>query len=167
MYFVVEREKRPKQNDNWNFWICVFWSKNGRFVTHNCFSKKAETPIFIVFGGGRFLGQVIKKGNFWTPPPQKKKKILTDNWKLFFWYLCAFLLFLYFFSVCLFFFVFWAYFRGFKSQVRWPEGPPHLALNPPYLFFVFLAFLFFCFFCVFLEGLRVRWGGPKGHLTCP
>ena len=26
----------------------------------------------------------------------------------------------------------------------------------------------FCFFLfVFLEGLRVRWGGPKGHLTWP
>ena len=28
--------------------------------------------------------------------------------------------------------------------MRWPEGPPHLALNPPYLFylFLFLCFLF-------------------------
>ena len=29
----------------------------------------------------------------------------------------------------------------FKGQLRWPEGPPHLALNPPY-FFCFLCFLF-------------------------
>ena len=37
--------------------------------------------------------------------------------------------------------VFWIYFcfgflslffGGFKGQVRWPKGPPHLALNPPY-----------------------------------
>ena len=52
--------------------------------------------------------------------------------------------------------------------MRWPKGPPHLALSPPYLFvfvflfgvgfvsvcllcFVLLA-LFFCFF----KGLRVR-----------
>ena len=33
--------------------------------------------------------------------------------------------------------------------------------------FVFLVFLFVFCFCVFLEGLRVRWGGPKGHLTWP
>ena len=41
--------------------------------------------------------------------------------------------------------------------------------------FVFFFSVFFCFFVcffvffwfVFLEGLRVRWGGPKGHLTWP
>ena len=37
-------------------------------------------------------------------------------------------------------------FGGFKGQVRWPEGPSHLALNPPYLIF-FVLFLF-CFFVV-------------------
>ena len=31
-----------------------------------------------------------------------------------------------------------------------------------FYFFVFFCFLFVLFF---LEGLRVRWGGPKGHLT--
>ena len=36
-------------------------------------------------------------------------------------------------------------------------------------YFVFFSLVFFVlFFCfVFLEGLRVRWGGPKGHLTWP
>ena len=36
-------------------------------------------------------------------------------------------------------------------------------------FFVFLfSFFLFSFFLFwFLEGLRVRWGGPKGHLTWP
>ena len=34
------------------------------------------------------------------------------------------------------------FFGGFKGQVRWPEGPPHLALNPPYLFFCFCLFVF-------------------------
>ena len=66
---------------------------------------------------------------------------------------CCFDLFLFF--CC--FFVFWG---GFKGQVRWPEGPPHLALNPPFsLFCLFLFVFFFCcffFFFVFLEGLRVR-----------
>ena len=39
-----------------------------------------------------------------------------------------------------------------------------------FCFFSFFLFFFgFCFFfvSVFLEGLRVRWGGPKGHLTWP
>ena len=35
-------------------------------------------------------------------------------------------------------------FGGFKGQVRWPKGPPHLALNPPY----FICFCVFCFFFV-------------------
>ena len=34
------------------------------------------------------------------------------------------------------------------------------------VFFVFVFVLVFVF-CFFLEGLRVRWGGPKGHLTWP
>ena len=37
--------------------------------------------------------------------------------------------------------------------------------------FLFFVFVFLCFsvfwFALFLEGLRVRWGGPKGHLTWP
>ena len=70
--------------------------------------------------------------------------------------LFLFLLFFFFVFFCFFggmFFVFWG---GFKGQVRWPKGPPHLALNPPYFLFLF-----------FFEGLRVRCGGPKGHLTWP
>ena len=31
----------------------------------------------------------------------------------------------------------------FVFQVRWPEGPPHLALNPPYLVILFCLFSFF------------------------
>ena len=50
------------------------------------------------------------------------------------------------------FFFFWGgggcfllfFFGGFKGQVRWPKGPPHLALNPPFLVFVFFCFAF-CF----------------------
>ena len=51
-------------------------------------------------------------------------------------------LFLFCFCFCFFSLVF--LFGGFKGQVRWPEGPPHLALNPPYLF------VFICFFGCFL-----------------
>ena len=51
-----------------------------------------------------------------------------------------------FFFCFVFVFVFFLFFLlgGFKGQVRWPEGPPHLALNPPYLFDFFLV-SFFCF----------------------
>ena len=53
-------------------------------------------------------------------------------------------LLLFFEGFCWFSFLF-LFFGGFKGQVRWPKGPPHLALNTPY-FFVFV----FWFFCVFV-----------------
>ena len=63
------------------------------------------------------------------------------------------------------------FFWGFKGQVRWPEGPPHLALNPPYLFFVCFGlfwFFFFCFFFVFFGSgevaRRATSLGPKPSL---
>ena len=135
--------------------------------------KQAETPIFIVFLGARFLGQGVKKRQF-LDTLSKKKKILTDNWKaLFLVFLCFFLFLSWFFFFFVFFVLFFVlfffcffcfvFFGGFKGQVRWPKGPPHLALNPPY-FFVFVFLLFFvCFFGGF-KG-QVRW--PKGppHLA--
>ena len=39
------------------------------------------------------------------------------------------------------FFVLFFFCGGFKGQVRWPKGPPRLALNPPYLLFLFLFFV--------------------------
>ena len=61
------------------------------------------------------------------------------------------LLFFFFCFFCSCFFSCFFCFGGFKGQVRWPKGPPHLALNPPYLFvFVFFVVL------ICLEGLRVR-----------
>ena len=51
--------------------------------------------------------------------------------------------------------------------MRWPEGPPHLALNPPYFSSVsFFCFFSFCFvFCFGGFKDQVRW--PKGppHLA--
>ena len=46
------------------------------------------------------------------------------------------LLFVYFCCVGFVFFFVLAFdcLEGFKGQVRLPEGPPHLAINPPYLF---------------------------------
>ena len=134
--------------------------------------KRPWNPYFYsVFWVRAFWAKVSKKGNFEKPP--KKKKNLTDNWKANFWvfllFFFGFFFFLFFFvfSFVFFvsFFVFVFFFGGFKGQVRWPEGPPHLALNPPSFFFVFLV-VFFCFL-FFFGGLRVRWGGPKGHLTWP
>ena len=50
--------------------------------------------------------------------------------------------FLFVFLVVFFCFLF---FWRVKGQVRWPKGPPHLALNPPYLFLLLFCFVF-CFF---------------------
>ena len=47
--------------------------------------------------------------------------------------------------------------------MRWPEGPPHLALNPPYLFLCVLFFGFFVFFGGF-KG-QVRWPEGPPHLA--
>ena len=135
--------------------------------------------FYSVLGLRDFWAKLSKKGNFWTPPQKRKFWLITE--KLFFWYFCVFLVFVFFFFVFLvfvsfflfFLFVFCFFFGGFKGQVRWPEGPPHLALNPPYLLFVFCCFLLFLlfvlfWFCLFFgKGLRVRWGGPKGNLTWP
>ena len=41
--------------------------------------------------------------------------------------------------------------------MRWPKGPPHLALNPPYFIrFCFLCFLFFCFFFFVFASARKK-----------
>ena len=49
--------------------------------------------------------------------------------------------------------------------MRWPEGPPHLALNPPYLFLFFLFFCFFVFFVLFFCWFF--FGGFKGQVRWP
>ena len=54
-----------------------------------------------------------------------------------FYLFCFFVLFVFFDCFCYFFGLF--FFGGFEGQVRWPKGPPHLALNPPY-------FICFCFY---------------------
>ena len=62
---------------------------------------------------------------------------------------------------CFVFFCF--FFGGFKGQVRWPKGPPHLALNPPYLFLLFFVCLFF-WFCFWLFNTKKTLFFPrKGH----
>ena len=75
---------------------------------------------------------------------------------LFFFFFNIFLFFL-FFSFFLFLFVVcFLFFGGFKGQVRWPKGPPHLALNPPYVICFLFCFVFLFLFFFSGEGLRVR-----------
>ena len=138
MFLLLEEKEKGKKNDNWNFWIC-YLSKNGRFVTHICFSKNALLkPLFLLcFLGARFLAKLSKKGNSGHPPKTKEN----FDWLL----KSSFLGFCVFFIYISFSFV-WGgcflclFFGGFKGQVRWPEGPLHLALNPPYLFLFFGGF---------------------------
>ena len=74
MVFVVQREEKGKKKIT-GISGFGFLSKNGRFVTQNCFPKHGllKPPIFIVFWGCALFGQVVKKGNFGHPP--KKEKI--------------------------------------------------------------------------------------------
>ena len=48
VFFIVVREEKGQKNDNWNFWIWDFLSKNGRFVTQNCFPQNGLLkPLFL------------------------------------------------------------------------------------------------------------------------
>ena len=71
--------------------------------------------------------------------------------------------FLFFFGGGLF--LFGVFFGGFKGQVRWPEGPHHLALIPPYLLFIFYLggglFLSFLFFALYTK--KMFFPLRKGH----
>ena len=59
-------------------------------------------------------------------------------------------------------FVFFVCFGGFKGQVRWPKGPPHLALNPPYLFFFFFVLFFVLFFGCLIQNQKPCFSPRKG-----
>ena len=116
-----------------------------------------------MFFGFRFFGPRCKKGKIWKATQKRKNWLITE--KLFFGIFAVFCLASFFLFFC--FFCFCVFFGGFKGQVRWPEGPPHLTLNPPYYFF-FCFFFFVLFFCwFFFEGLRVsppHLLGPKPSL---
>ena len=136
-------------------------------------NKGPETPIFIVFFGCALSGPRCQKREILKSHPKKRKiwliteKLVFGVFAVFFWASFFSFFFCLFFGFFFLFFFLVFFVGGFKGQVRWPEGPPHLALNPPYFFFLFLFLFFVLFFLFFLEGLRVRWGGPKGHLTWP
>ena len=73
-FFVVEKEEKdPKglPKNNWNFWIrvCFFSLQKWPFRDASVsFSKWfAETTIFKMFLGARFLAKLSEKGNFGLP----------------------------------------------------------------------------------------------------
>ena len=70
-----------------------------------------------------------------------------------------------FFCFCFFLFFCFVFFGGFKGQVRWPKGPPHLALNPPYFLFFFFGFCFFFFalLSLFFNRQKTCFPPRKGH----
>ena len=74
-FLLLIEKKVGKKNDNWNFWIWVFCSKKGRFVTHILFSKKekAETTILIVFLGCALFGPSCQKKEILDTRPKKGK----------------------------------------------------------------------------------------------
>ena len=145
----------------------------------SAFQKKGpETPIFIVFFGCALSGPRCQKREILKKHPKKRKiwliieKLFFGVFAVFFGGLLFFLFFFLFFFLLFFcffvflfflFFCFFVFFWGFKGQVRWPEEPPHLALNPPSVLVFFFCFVFFCF--VWRVKGQVRW--PKGppHLT--
>ena len=114
-------------------------------MTRICFSKKTLLkPLFLLC----FLGTRL------DTHPKKKILLITESY---FWGILWFFLFLFFFvSFCFFG-------EGFKGQVRWPEGPPHLAINHPYLYFCFFLLFAFAFFGGF-KG-QVMWPEGPPHLA--
>ena len=63
---------------------------------------------------------------------------------------------------CVFCFVLFFVF-SFWRVVRWPKGPPHLALHPPYLFLLFFLICFFCFVFWLVTTKNLVFPLEKGH----
>ena len=59
-------------------------------------------------------------------------------------------------------FFFGVSFGEFKGQGRWPEGPPYLALTPPYIHIVFFVY----FFPVSAFRRKTCFPRKKGILAC-
>ena len=157
-FLLLKKKKKAKNNDNWNFWFGFFLVQKWPFRDAHLFFKKnllkpLPPPIFIVFFGCALFGPSCQKREI-LDTHQNKRKNLTDNWKALFWYFWCFFFFCFsvFLVVCFCFF-----FEGLRVRLRWPKGPPHLALNPPYLW----GGVFFVFF------FGVFWGGFKGQVRWP
>ena len=143
-FLVVEREEKGNKVITEISGFGFFLSKNGRFVTQSHFPKNVLLkPLFLLC----FLGCAL----FWLIT----EKLILGVFSCFSCVFCLWLLFVFlvrwpegtslgpkpskivFFLEFFVVFVFGFFcFGGFKGQVRWPEGPPILALNPSYLYFV-------------------------------
>ena len=128
--FCCSKRREGQKKDNWNFWFC-FLSTNGHFVTVDSLGIFGLLKLVFLecFFGARSLGQVVNK---------KDRKFWLITEKLIFGYFCFFLFVLYSFCFCFF----------LKGQMRWPEGPPHLALTLR-ICFGFLNFILSFFFFSF------------------
>ena len=96
----------------------LFW---GGFFLFICVWKFLGVFVFLVFGflfGVGFVSVCLLCFVLWLD--------VVVSVSFFVFFFCFFL----FSFLCFFSFVF-CFFGGFKGQVRWPKGPPHLALNPP------------------------------------
>ena len=159
------------------------------FFNFQCFSLNFEKSLFLVCKNAIKIGVSAIFGVFccWKRRNRQKKKDNCNLWILVFfgpnisWRTSAFQktklpetpIFIVFFGCALF---------GPRCQKSklWKaskkKGKTWLITEK--LFFGIFAVFFCCFFslvfflcvfvfCFFFEGLRVRWGGPKGHLTWP
>ena len=141
--FLLLLQKKAKKKKITGISGFGFFVQKWPFRDSKLFSTKwvAETPIFIVFWGCALFGPRCQKREILKSHPKNGKFWLITE-KLFFGIFVISLFFCPLFSFFCFFFFFICF---------------------CFLFF-FLLFLFF----FFLEGLRVRWGGPlKGHRIWP
>ena len=163
---------------SWKHYFYSVFSKTQFFKNKNCMLKKTENlwkivGCFWTWQNGVFFEVLILKGLFLVCLVLFQVLKMLVFFPIFWVFLATslgpkpslFYVFLFFcfplfcFIVCLFF-IFCLFFGGFKGQVRWPKGPPHLALNPPY--FICFCFFFFVFFVVlfFLVFASARQGKP-------
>ena len=80
MCVVVIREEKGKTK-KLEFLDLFFLSKNGRFVTQNCFPQNGllKPAIFIVFFGCAFFWPSCQKREILDTHQKKKRKKMTDN----------------------------------------------------------------------------------------
>ena len=117
----------------------------------------------MVFLGAHFLGQVVKRGKSLDTHQKRRNWMITEKLIFGYFFVCVCVFFLFFAFCCFSGFLGG---RGFKGQVRWPRGPPHLALNPPSFFAFSFAglFVFFGGFSLSLLLSEKLWFPPnKGH----
>ena len=153
----------------WGFNVIVvcFWCvwHSSRSVKNACFSQFFEAFvgwfILVYFGFGRFRCFCVSCVLFLffcvAFVSVLSALFLFCCWIVFgvvFLLLFCFFFFFVFFVLVFFCFLFFCFFvGGFKGQVRWPKGPPHLALKPSLFSFCFCSFWFLFFIFSLLSFL--------------